>query len=78
MTLSIPTPNNETSLAALKSIFRERSIMAAMGEFHRGMGNIFRITVPGFNPVMLVGPEAARFILVVQRGDLRWRSEAIR
>lgn len=75
MTPTIPIPDNETSLAALKSLLRERTVMAAMDVFHQHMGNIFRIPVPGFNPVMLVGPEAARFVLVSQRGDLRWRSE---
>jgi cytochrome P450 len=42
---------------------------------HAAMGDVFRIPLPGFSPVVLVGPEANHFITVSGRDDLRWRSE---
>jgi len=72
---TIPQPNNPTSLRALQALLRQRSVLAALEVFHADLGNIFQIPLPGFKPVMLVGPEANRFVLVEQRHELRWRSE---
>lgn len=71
----IPQPENSTSLQALQALLRQRSVMAALEVFHADLGDIFQIPLPGFNPVMLVGPEANRFVLVEARADLRWRVE---
>jgi len=71
----IPVPNNQASLRALNALLRQQSVLAALEVFHAELGDVFRIPLPGFNPVMLVGPEANRFLLVEQRDDLRWRSE---
>lgn len=75
MTLSIPSPTGLPGLHALQQMWRERSVLGALSVFNRELGPIFRLTLPGFNAVMLVGPEAARFVLVSGRGDLRWRME---
>jgi cytochrome P450 len=56
-------------------MLRERSVLAAIEVFHEGLGNVFQLALPGFSAVMLVGPEAARFLLVTSREDVRWRSE---
>jgi cytochrome P450 len=74
--ITIPQPNNATSLQALRALLRQRSVLAALEVFHADLGDIFQIPLPGFNPVMLVGPEANRFVLVEQRDKLRWRAEA--
>jgi cytochrome P450 len=50
-------------------------MLAALEVFHRELGDVFRITMPGFNPIALIGPEANRFVLVTQRDELRWRAE---
>ncbi len=71
----IPTPTGLPGLLALRQMWRERSVMGALTVFNRELGSVFRLTLPGFNAVMLVGPEAARFVLVSGRGDLRWRME---
>lgn len=71
----IPVPNNQVSRQALNALLEKRQLLAALGVFHEALGDIFRIPVPGFNPVMLAGPEANRFVLVEQRDQLRWRSE---
>jgi cytochrome P450 len=71
----IPTPGNRIALGALRALLAQRNVLAALEVFHAELGDVFRIPLPGFNPVMLVGPEANRFVLVEGRGDLRWRAE---
>ncbi|MBA3868441.1 MAG: cytochrome P450 [Anaerolineae bacterium] len=73
---TIPTPAGLPGLHALQQMWRERSVLGALTVFNRELGNIFRLTLPGFDAVMLVGPEAARFVLVSGRDDFRWRMEA--
>lgn len=76
MSTNIPTPQGPTSLRALRALRREHSMLAALAVFNHELGDIFRFTLPGFKPVMLVGPEAARLVLVSSRHDLRWRNDA--
>ena len=71
----IPAPDNQASLDALRALVKQRSVLAALEVFHTSLGDIFRLPLPGFNPVMMAGPEASHFVLVEQRGDLRWRPE---
>ena len=73
--MAFPKPDNRASLEALRALTRERSLLAALTVFHAELGDIFQLPVPGFNPVMLVGAEANRFVLVEERDALRWRSE---
>ncbi len=72
---AIPVPNNRVSLSALGALLGQKSVLAALEVFHAELGDVFRLPVPGFSPVMLVGAEANRFVLVEQRSDLRWRAE---
>ncbi len=71
----VPKPGREIGLLALKRMLKTRSPMDALAVFHQELGDVFQITFPGFNPVMLVGAEAARFLLVEARDDVRWRME---
>lgn len=71
----IPVPDPQAGLKALQAMLRERHPLAAMQVFHESLGNVFRINLPGFTPIVMVGPEAARFVLVSARDDLRWRNE---
>jgi cytochrome P450 len=71
----IPLPDNRISLRALRALLRQRTVLTALEVFHAELGDVFGIPLPGFNPVMLVGPEANRFVLVEGRADLRWRAE---
>jgi cytochrome P450 len=71
----IPTPDNRLSLQALRALIQQRTTLAALEVFHAGLGDVFEIPLPGFNPVMLVGPEANRFLLVEGRENLHWRAE---
>lgn len=71
----IPEPNPEAGLHALLAMLREKHPLAAMQVFHAALGDVFRIKLPGFAPVVLVGPQAAHFVLVEERGSMRWRNE---
>ncbi|MEO8397498.1 MAG: cytochrome P450, partial [Chloroflexota bacterium] len=42
---------------------------------HDALGDVFALPLPGFNAVMLVGPEANRFLLVEEKQNLLWRAE---
>lgn len=70
-----PTPNGTTGLRALQAIIKHRSMLSAMSVFHHELGDVFQPQLPGFSPIVLVGPEANRFILVDQRDHLPWRME---
>ena len=70
-----PTPNSAAGRQALRALLNERNILDALEALHAEMGDVFRIPLPGFNPVFLVGPEANRFVTVTGRHDLRWRPE---
>lgn len=76
MSRPVPTPSPETGLRALRALLNERHPLAAMQVFHRELGDVFRIQLPGFTPIVMAGPEAARFVLVQSRDDFRWRNES--
>lgn len=71
----IPRLDGLVSLRALRAMIRERSVMAAFAAFHAALGDVFRLQLPGFQPVVLVGPEANEWVLVTAREHLRWRAE---
>lgn len=72
----IPAPNDNGALPALRQLVRERHVLAALEAIHDVLGDIFRLPLPGFDAVMLVGPEANRLVLVEERANLLWRAEA--
>jgi cytochrome P450 len=71
----IPTTDSRAGLKALRVLLGQRSILATLEQMHASLGNVFQIPLPGFEPVVLVGPEANRQILVTDRDRLRWRNE---
>ncbi|HSF81400.1 MAG TPA: cytochrome P450 [Anaerolineales bacterium] len=75
MNKPIPTPPPQIGLRALGAMLREGHPLAAMQIFHDELGDIFRPQLPGFKPVVMAGPEAAHFVLVEARDELRWRIE---
>ena len=68
-----PFPDQQVSRQALKGILQQRSILGGLEVFHRALGDIFQITLPGFRPIVFAGPEANRFVLVTHRQDFLWR-----
>jgi cytochrome P450 len=75
MPQSIPRPDGLLSLKALRRMRAEHSVLGALQVFSDGLGPAFELRLPGFKAVMLVGPEAARFVLVSHKDDFRWRSD---
>jgi len=71
-----PVAGPETGLRVLRGMVRERSLLAALEMMRAEVGPAFQITLPGFQPAVLVGPDSNRQILVSQRGDFHWRSPA--
>jgi cytochrome P450 len=59
----------------LRAFMQQRTPLAALEVMQADMGEIFRIPLPGFSPVVLSGPQANHFVLVTHRNDLRWRVE---
>lgn len=68
-----PRPDSKAGLRALKALLREGSVLSALESLHDSLGEVFRLPLPGFRAVVLVGPEANRFLHVTARDDLRWR-----
>jgi cytochrome P450 len=56
-------------------MLQHKTPLAALELFHRELGDVFRVSLPGFNPIAVVGPEANRFVLVEKRDELCWRAE---
>jgi cytochrome P450 len=42
---------------------------------HAEVGNIFQITLPSFDPAVVVGPDWNRYVLVTDRDKFLWRNE---
>lgn len=70
----LPVAGPETGLKVLRGLARARSLLAALEIMRAEVGPAFQITLPGFQPVVLVGPEHNRAIMVSQRDEFRWRS----
>ena len=75
MPATIPSPTPQTGLIALKALLRERSLLSPLQRMNQELGDIFQIELPNFTPIFMVGPEAAHFVLVDKRGELRWRND---
>lgn len=73
--LSPPLPQAKAGSRALQALIRHRHILAALSALHAELGDVFRLSLPGFKPVVMAGPEANRFVLTPGRDDLRWRNE---
>ena len=73
-TKAIPTISKSNGLPILKELVTQRSLLAGLEAMHKVLGSIFEINMPGFKPIVLSGPEAAREILVTERGRFNWRN----
>ncbi|MBX3052248.1 MAG: cytochrome P450 [Caldilineaceae bacterium] len=73
---SLPTLSGLPGLAVLRAMGRDRSLLAGLAAMRQHLGNAFQITLPGFKPIVFVGPETNRHILVTGRDDFLWRTES--
>lgn len=74
-TRPIPEPDGITSLRSLQQLIKERNLLSALRVFHHDLGDVFKISLPGLQTIMLAGAEANRFVLVEARDKLHWRTE---
>jgi cytochrome P450 len=72
---AIPRPTGNAAWQALKRLVKEQDVLSALESIHYALGDVFGLPLPGFNAVMLVGPDANRFVLVEERENLRWRAQ---
>lgn len=72
MSRDIPTPDGRAGLAALRALLGQGPL-AALEDLRASLGDCFLLPLPGFSPVVLAGPEAARLVYVGGRDRLRWR-----
>ena len=68
-----PQPSAQAGRLALMALLREKNLLAALEVFRAELGDAFSFNLLGFNPIMLSGPEASRFMLVEQREQFSWR-----
>ncbi len=68
-----PRPSAQAGRLALMALLREKNLLAALEVFRAELGEAFSFNLLGFNPIMLSGAEANRFLLVEQRDQFSWR-----
>jgi len=71
----LPTAESDTGLRVLRELARQRSLLPALEIMHADVGNIFQITLPSFDPAVVVGPDWNRYVLVTDRDKFLWRTE---
>ena len=69
-----PTPTPQAGRAALKALLADKSLLPALKALQNELGDTFDLVFPGFQAVVLSGPEASRFVLVEARKSLIWRN----
>jgi cytochrome P450 len=67
-------PDSKAGLSALRA-WRKGGVLGSLRALRDALGPVFRIPLPGFDPVMVSGPDANRHILVTIRHRLKWRVE---
>jgi cytochrome P450 len=68
-------PGPAAGRTALQALLHSHNLLAPLAALHAELGDVFQLPFGTFNPVVLAGPEAARWVLVDGRDDLRWRNE---
>ncbi|HEV7127552.1 MAG TPA: hypothetical protein VGN32_08920, partial [Ktedonobacterales bacterium] len=59
---AIPVPDLAAGRHAAQALLRQGHILGALEALHDTLGDVFRLPLPGFESVVLVGPEANRFV----------------
>ncbi len=65
----------EVGKRILQTLLIKKDFLSALEIMHQAAGDIFQIPLPGFNPFVLVGPEANRLVLATERQAFLWRNE---
>jgi cytochrome P450 len=72
----IPQADATLGLQVLQAFQREKSPLAALRLMRDNLGDIFQISIPGFDPIFLSGPKYSRFVLVDGRDYFLRRTES--
>ena len=72
---TIPKPGGVASRLAARALVREGHVLAGLEAMHAALGDVFQLPLPGFRSVVVVGPEANRWLLTEVREHVLWRSE---
>ena len=72
---AIPAPDFAAARQAARALRRDGHILGGLEALHDALGDVFRLPLPGFQSVVLVGPEANRFLLTEARDSFLWRAE---
>ncbi len=72
----IPVPSYTTGWRVVRAWKQRRHILGALEAVHQDLGDIFRLPLPGFDGVFVVGPEANRLVLTEGRDSFRWRADS--
>ena len=56
----LPVADEKIGLEILRAFARERSLLTPLRMMHKFVGNVFQITLPGFQPAVFVGSQANR------------------
>ncbi len=70
----LPIPGAESGRQALTAL-RRGGILEALRVVRDRIGPLFRLPLPGFDPIVVSGPEANRFVLATDRERFTWRNE---
>ncbi len=71
----IPAPDLDSARHAARAFWEEGHILGALEALHHTLGDVFQLPLPGFQSVVMVGPEAAKFLLTESRERFLWRSD---
>jgi cytochrome P450 len=69
----VPTAGGKVGLAVLWGVLRERTLLSALRIMRDSIGDIFRIPLPGFSPVVVTGPGYVKEVLLTNRDAFDWR-----
>ncbi len=72
--MPLPAAAAEVGLKVLIGTLRDRSLLTALRLMYDHVGHAYRVTMPGFQPAIFIGPAANRQILVTDRARFKWRS----
>ncbi|HSH04773.1 MAG TPA: hypothetical protein VLL52_19835, partial [Anaerolineae bacterium] len=68
-----PFADGQVGLHVLRAFAQSPSPLTALATMQQHLGELFQITLPGFQPIVAAGPNVNRQILLDQRDDLLWR-----
>ena len=73
--LNPPALTAQSGRSTLRAMLTHRSLLLAMKAMRDELGDVFSLSFPGFDAIVMSGPDAAHFTYVQARNFLQWRNE---